>query len=137
MSSSLLPPSGGLASNVMTLIETLLRLVGVRFSMAVLEFSEARDNFFRVLLLGAVALLASVFALLSMSGMIVALAWEALGWRIFLILFFVYLVLTLAMVWKARSLIASGKIGLPVTLAELKKDRAALFDEVRDQDHRA
>ena len=106
----------------------------MRFSMAMLELSEARDSFFRVLLLAALALLASVFALLSMSGMIVALTWEALGWRIFLILFLVYLLLTVAMVWKARNLIASGRIGLPATLAELKKDRAALFDGLRDQD---
>ena len=136
MSSSVLPPNGGIALNVMTIIKSLLKLVGVRFAMAAMEFSDARDAFARVLLLGAIALLTSAFALLSISGMVVALTWETLGWRIFLMLFLVYLLLTIALLWKVRSIIASGKIGLPVTLAELKKDRAVLFDELGDSDHK-
>jgi hypothetical protein len=67
---------------------------------------------------------------------IVVLAWEALGWRIFLILFLGYLLLTLVLLWRARSIIASGKIGLPLTLAELKKDRVVFFDEQGDPDCR-
>jgi uncharacterized membrane protein YqjE len=137
MSSSVLPPDGGLASNAATLIESLLRLIGVRFSMAILELAEARDTLVRVLLLGAVALIAAVFALLSVSGMVVVLAWAALGWRIFLLLFLFYLLLTIALLLKARSLIVSGKIGLPVTLAELKKDRVAIFNEVGYPDSKA
>jgi uncharacterized membrane protein YqjE len=61
--------------------------------------------------------------------MIVALAWDAMGWRILLVLFLAYLLLALGMLWKARSIIASGQIGLPTTLAELQKDRAALLDQ--------
>ena len=68
--------------------------------------------------------------------MIVVLAWEALGWRIFLILFFAYLLLTIYLLWSVRNIIASGKIGLPLTLAELKKDRVVIFDEQGDPDCR-
>ena len=32
------------------------------------------------------------------------------------------------MLWKARDIIVSGQIGLPMTLAELQKDREALVD---------
>jgi uncharacterized membrane protein YqjE len=104
--------------------------------MAAVEFSDARDAFLRMLLLGVFALIASAFALLSISGMIVALAWEALGWRILMIMFLVYFLLTMIFLWRARAIIASGKIGLPVTLAEMKKDRAALFGEQGDTDYR-
>ena len=136
MSSSVQPPHGGLASNAAAILDGVLKLLGVRFSMAIMEFADARAAFFQVLLLGAGALLASTFALLSISGMIVVLAWEALGWRIFLILFFAYLLLTIYLLWSVRNIIASGKIGLPLTLAELKKDRVVIFDEQGDPDCR-
>jgi len=104
--------------------------------MATVELADARDAFLQVLLLGAFALLASAFALLSISGIIVVLAWEALGWHILMILFLTYLLLAMILLWRARGIIASGKIGLPVTLAELKKDRGALFGEQDDTDYR-
>ena len=136
MNSSVRPPNDGLASNAMTVIKNVLKLAGVRFSMATVEFADARDAFLRVLLLGVFALLALAFAFLSISGVIVVLAWEALGWRILMILFFVYLLLTMILLWRARGIIASGKIGLPVTLTEMKKDRAALFGERDDSECR-
>jgi uncharacterized membrane protein YqjE len=64
--------------------------------------------------------------------MIVVLAWDTLGWRVFLILCIGYLLITIVLLWRAHSIIASGKIGLPVTLAELKKDRVILSDEQGD-----
>jgi uncharacterized membrane protein YqjE len=136
MNASAEPPGSGLASNVGTLIASVLKLIGVRLSMAVMELADARDAVLRVLLLGALAVLAAAFALLSLSAMIVALAWDAMGWRILLILFLAYLLLAIGMLWKARSIIASGQIGLPTTLAELEKDRAALLDQNDDTEQR-
>jgi uncharacterized membrane protein YqjE len=136
MNASAEPPGSGLASNVSTMIASVLKLIGVRLSMAVMELADARDAVLRVLLLGALAVLAAAFALLSLSAMIVALAWDAMGWRILLILFLAYLLLAIGMLWKARSIIASGQIGLPTTLAELEKDRAALLDQHDDTEQR-
>jgi uncharacterized membrane protein YqjE len=136
MNASAEPPGSGLASNVGTLIASVLKLIGVRLSMAVMELADARDAVLRVLLLGALAVLAAAFALLSLSAMIVALAWDAMGWRILLILFLAYLLLAIGMLWKARSIIASGQIGLPTTLAELEKDRAALLDQHDDTEQK-
>jgi uncharacterized membrane protein YqjE len=136
MNASAVPPGGGLASNVGTMFASVLKLIGVRLSMAVMELADARDAVLRVLLLGALAVLAAAFALLSLSAMIVALAWDAMGWRILLILFLAYLLLAVGMLWKARSIIASGQIGLPTTLAELEKDRAALLDQYDDTEQK-
>lgn len=136
MNASAVPPGGGLASNVGTMAASVLKLIGVRLSMAVMELADARDAVLRVLLLGALAVLAAAFALLSLSAMIVALAWDAMGWRILLILFLAYLLLAVGMLWKARSIIASGQIGLPTTLAELEKDRAALLDQYDDAEQK-
>lgn len=128
MNASAVPPGGGLASTAGAILSSVLKLIGVRLSMAVLELGAARNAVFRVLLLAALAVLAAAFALLSVSAMIVALAWDALGWRILLVLFLAYLLLSIAMLWRARNIILSGEIGLPMTLAELKKDREALVD---------
>lgn len=136
MNSSSRSPSDDLSFKVMTVIKSALRLAGVRFSMATIELAEARDTFLRVVLLGMLALITLVFALLSLSGLIVVLAWETLGWRILMILFLAYLLLTLVVLWRARGVIATGKLGLPVTFAEMKKDRAVLFGEQGDSDHR-
>jgi uncharacterized membrane protein YqjE len=136
MNASAEPPASGLASNIGTMITSVLKLIGVRLSMAVMELADARDAVLRVLLLGALAVLAAAFALLSLSAMIIALAWDAMGWRILLILFLAYLLLTLGMLWKARSIIASGQIGFPTTLAELEKDRAALLDQHDDTEQK-
>jgi uncharacterized membrane protein YqjE len=125
MNASASSPSG-LASSAGTVVSSVLKLIGVRLSMAMLELADARDAVFRVVLLAALAVLASAFALLSLSALLVALMWDALGWRILLILFVAYLALALGMLWRARSIIASGQIGLPITLAELQKDRHAL-----------
>ena len=136
MNSSSRSPSDDLSFKVMTVIKSALRLAGVRFSMATIELAEARDTFLRVVLLGMLALITLVFALLSLSGLIVVLAWETLGWRILMILFLAYLLLTLVVLWRARGVIATGKLGLPVTFAEIKKDRAVLFGEQGDPDYR-
>jgi uncharacterized membrane protein YqjE len=136
MKSSSRSPSDDLSFKVMTVIKSALRLAGVRFSMATIELAEARDTFLRVVLLGMLALITLVFALLSLSGLIVVLAWETLGWRILMILFLAYLLLTLVVLWRARGVIATGKLGLPVTFAEMKKDRAVLFGEQGDPDYR-
>ena len=128
MNASAVPPGGGLASTAGAVLSSVLKLIGVRLSMAVLGLGAARNAVFRVLLLAALAVLAAAFALLSVSAMIVALAWDALGWRILLVLFLAYLLLSIAMLWRARNIVLSGQIGLPMTLAELKKDREALVD---------
>jgi len=113
---------------------SVLKLIGVRLSMAMLELADARDAVFRVLLLAALSVLVGAFALLSFSALIVALMWDALGWRILLILFVAYSALALGMLWKARGIIMSGQIGLPMTLAELRKDRDALSGADHDSE---
>jgi uncharacterized membrane protein YqjE len=136
MSKPVPPPDAGVASTAVTVVGSVLKLAGVRFSMAIMEFSEARDAFLRVLLLIAIALILSALALLSISAMIVVLTWDALGWRILLIFFIGYLMLAISVLGIARSIIASGKIGFPVTMAELKKDREVLFNDCGETDRR-
>jgi uncharacterized membrane protein YqjE len=116
----LLNSAGGLAGSV-------LKLFGVRASFALLELADARDALLRVLLLGAVALAAALLGLVCLSALVVVLFWDALGWRILLILAVAYAALAALLMQRAMRIVAEGRLGLPVTMAELDKDRAAIF----------
>ncbi len=122
-------PEPGLFSSATAIAGNVLKLLGVRASLATLELADARDAALSVLLLGAAALGAAALALVSLSALIVMLAWEALGWRILLILFLAYLALAAWLFARARAIVASGRIGMPLTLSELRKDREAVFGE--------
>ncbi len=125
------PSSGtGLFSSAGTLVSSVLKLAGVRVSYAVLELADARDALLRVLLLGAAALGVAALAALCLSALLVALFWDSLGWRILLILFVLYAVLSVWLLRCALRIVNEGQIGLPVTMAELQKDRAALMGDV-------
>lgn len=122
-------PESGLFSSTSAIVGNALKLLGVRASLASLELADARDAALRVLLLGAAALGAAALSLVCLSALVVMLTWDALGWRILLILFLTYLALAAVLLWRAHAIVSSGQIGLPLTLSELQKDRAALFDE--------
>lgn len=119
----------GVLSSAGGLAGSLLKLVGVRFSYAMLEMADARDALLRVFLLGAAALAASLLALISLSALLVLVFWETLGWATLLILVVVYAALAALLLQRAARIVAEGQIGLPVTLAELQKDRAAIFGD--------
>lgn len=122
------PAAPGLAANARTLAASLLGLLRVRSSLAVLELADARDALLQVLFMGAAALLLSGFALACLTALVVALCWNALGWGILLVLFLVYAGIAAMLLQRARAIVASGRIGLPVTLEELRKDRDALSE---------
>lgn len=130
-------PEPGLIASATAMAGNSLKLLGVRASLAMLELADARDALLRVLLLGAAALGAAALALISVSALIVMLCWDTLGWRILLILSVAYLALAAILLGRARAIIASGRIGLPLTLSELRKDRAALLGEEQDEEEGA
>ncbi len=121
------PRAPGLLAGMASFMSSLARLFGARASYAMLELGDARDALLRVLLLGAAALGAGALALVALSALLVVLSWEALGWRILLILFIVYGIAAWLLLQRAARIVAEGQIGLPVTMAELRKDREALF----------
>lgn len=122
------PASPGLAANARLLLGSLIGLARTRSSLAVLELADARDALLQVLFIGAAALLLSGFALACLSALVAVLCWDALGWGILLVLFLVYAGIALVLLQRARAIVASGRIGLPATMEELRKDREALAE---------
>lgn len=117
----------GLMGGISGLAKNLFGLVVSRVELAALELSEVRNHVIELLAIFAGAVLAVWFALAYGTAMIVALAWDAMGWKILLVMFLVFLVITAVLVAKGLAMLKQGKLAFPETMNELRADRDALM----------
>lgn len=117
----MLASAAGIAKNALALLLARLELAGI-------ELADARDALFHLLLLTGCGLLAAGFALAFWTALIVVLTWDVMGWSILLLFGVAYTLLAWWFLQRAQTAIAQGKLGLPATMTELKRDREALFD---------
>ena len=117
----------GLMGGISGLAKNLFGLIVARVELAALEMSEVRNHVIELLALFAGAVLATWFALAYGTAMIVALAWDAMGWKILLVLFLVFLIITAVLVMKGMAMLKQGKLAFPETMNELRHDRDALL----------
>lgn len=117
----------GLIGSLAGVCRNTARLVLSRIELAALELSEVREHLVRLSVVFALALVAGWFAVAFTTATVVYLAWEAIGWKILLILAAAFIVITLWLVMMARGLLKQDKLALPVTMAELKADRDMLL----------
>lgn len=120
-SPGMLSSAAGIAKNALALLLARLELAGI-------ELADARDALFGLLLLTGCGLLAAGFALAFWTALIVVLTWEVMGWSILLLFGVAYTVLAWWFLHRVQTAIRQGKLGLPETMTELKRDREALFD---------
>lgn len=120
-------PGPGLMVGVTGLAKNIFGLALSRMELAALELSEARNHAMALLAVFALAILSAWFALAFGTVMIVALAWNTMGWTILLVMFLVFLAATAAFVVKTRAMLKEGKLRLPETMNELKNDREMLL----------
>lgn len=119
--------SPGLLGGITGLAKNLFGLVVSRMELAALELAEVRNHVIELVVIFAVAVLATWFALAYGTATIVALAWDEMGWKILLVMFAVFAVLTLVLVLKGLSLLKQGKLAFPETMKELRNDRDMLM----------
>lgn len=117
----------GLMGGVSSLMKSLFGLVVSRLELAALELSEVRNHLIELVALFGAAILAIWFAIAYGTATIVALAWDEMGWKILLILFVVFLVITGILVAKGLALLKQNKLSFPATMKELKNDRDMLL----------
>ncbi|MBG7620953.1 phage holin family protein [Herbaspirillum sp. AP02] len=117
----------GLTAGLLGLAKNLLGLIISRIELASLEMSEIGANLLRFAVIFVLAAVGLWFAIAFWSVLIVMLAWDAWGWKILALLGLVFSVATVGLVWYARSILQQGKLSLPQTMAELRKDRDALL----------
>jgi uncharacterized membrane protein YqjE len=124
----------GLGATTRDLIQNIIGLIAARLSLAALELSEARDAALLVIALALSAFMAASFAVITLSALLVVLTWDALGWRIVLILTLAYAGIAVVLVKQIRRIIYEGRLGFPATVAELKKDSEVLMRKSRTGD---
>ena len=117
----------GLMGGLTGLAKNLFGLVVSRVELAAVELSEVRNHVIELVAIFAGAALAVWFALAYGTATIVALAWESMGWKILLIMFAVFAVITAILVWKGLAMLKQGKLAFPETMNELKNDREMLL----------
>lgn len=117
----------GLMGGLTGLAKNLFGLLVSRMELAALELSEVRNHVMALLAVFALAVICSWFAIAYGTAIIVALAWEAMGWKILLILFLVFVAITAALGFKAMAMLKEGKLAFPETMNELKNDRDMLL----------
>ena len=117
----------GLMGGISGLAKNLFGLIVSRVELAALEMSEVRNHVIELLAIFAGAVLAVWFALAYGTATIMALAWDAMGWKILLVLFLVFLVITAVLVAKGLAMLKQGKLAFPETMNELRADRDALM----------
>jgi len=119
--------SPGLIGGITGLAKNLFGLIVSRAELAALELTEVRNHAIELIVIFAMAALATWFALAYGTATIVMLAWDDLGWKILLIMFIVFLLITAALVAKGLSMLKQGKLSFPETMKELRNDRDMLM----------
>jgi uncharacterized membrane protein YqjE len=117
----------GLMGGLSGLMKNLFGLLMSRVELAALELAEVRNHLIELIALFAGAVLAAWFAIAFGTATIVAAAWEAMGWKILLIMFLVFAVITAGLVFKGLSMLKQNKLAFPETMNELKNDRDMLL----------
>lgn len=117
----------GLVAGLGGVAKNLFGLLVSRIELAACELGEARNNLARLLLIGALGVLALWLGAACWTALVVVLAWDALGWKILLLVAIFYTLLALAILYRARSMLEQDKLSMPATLAELRGDRDALL----------
>jgi len=119
--------SPGLMGGITGLAKNLFGLLVSRVELAAIELTEVRNHAIELIALFACGALAAVFALAYGTGLIVALAWDAMGWKILLVMFLVFLAIAVGLVMKGLSMLKQGKLSFPATMKELQHDRDMLL----------
>ena len=117
----------GLMGGISGLAKNLFGLIVSRVELAALEMSEVRQHLIELVAIFVGAVLAVWFALAYGTATIVMLAWDSWGWKILLVMFLVFLAITVALVMRGLALLKQGKLAIPETMNELRNDRDSLL----------
>jgi uncharacterized membrane protein YqjE len=119
--------SPGLVAGVIAIARNAFGLVFNRIELAALEISEVRANLIKLCVIFALCIVAAWFAIAYWSALVVVLAWDTMGWKVLLLLAGAFTAAGAGLFLYARAMIAHGKLSMPATMDELRKDRDALL----------
>jgi uncharacterized membrane protein YqjE len=117
---SVLESATGLARNALGLLLS-------RVELAAIELGEVRTQLLKLVLLGALGVVAAWFAIAWWSVLVAVLAWPLMGWKILALLALLFTVAAVLIGRRVLAILREDKLNLPATMAELRKDRDALL----------
>lgn len=120
-------PRLGLLGGLAAMVRNTLGLALCRLELAAMELAEVRTVVLKLAVLFGLGLLAAFFAIACWTGLVIVLAWDSLGWKILAIVATVFTLAAIALALTARSMLAEGRLSLPITMTELRNDRDALL----------
>jgi uncharacterized membrane protein YqjE len=104
-----------------------------RMELAALELGEVRSALLRLLLVGALAIVAIWFAVAYWTALIVYLSWNALGWKILPIVAVVFSLIGYALLRHVHGMVEEGRLSMSATMAELRADRDMLLRQANEK----
>lgn len=116
----------GLRASLVALARNASGLLLCRLELLGLELAGFTHQLLQLLLLGALAVLCVACSLGLLLTLLIYLAWPSLGWLILPLLALLFLVLAAGLLFWVQRLLRSEPLSLPLTLAELRQDRAQL-----------
>jgi uncharacterized membrane protein YqjE len=116
-----------LAGSVINIAKNIFGLLLSRIELASLELAEARSHLLKLVLIFIIGMITVWFAVAYWTMLVVFLTWEALGWKILLIIAALFTLLALGLFRYATYILRQGTLSLPATMAELRNDRDALL----------
>lgn len=117
----------GLISGLASLGRNMFGLMMSRIELAALELAEIRVNVLKLAVLFALGVIAAWFAVAYWTALIVYLSWPSLGWKILLIIAVIATAAAVGVLFYVQSLLKQGKLSMPATMEELRKDHDALL----------
>jgi uncharacterized membrane protein YqjE len=117
----------GLIAGVGDLVRNLYGLLSSRLELAAVELAQIRSNVLKMAALAALAVVLAFFAIGFWLGLLVYLSWDALGWKILLILAVICTAIVVAILLYVLGLIRNGGLSMPATMEELRNDQDALL----------
>lgn len=120
-------PANSLIGGLAGMAKNIFGLLMSRLELAAVELGQVKANLLQLLLISAFGMIAAWFALVFWSGLLVFLTWDALGWKILMIVAAIFTAIAVALFLYAKSMLKDGHLSMPATLAELRHDRDALL----------
>lgn len=123
------PPNDrpGLIGGLTDLAKNMFGLVMSRIELAAVELAEIRTNLLKLAVLFALGIIIAFFAVGYWTALLVFVTWDALGWKILLIVALACTVIAAGILFYIQSLIQQGKLAMPATMQELRNDHDALL----------
>jgi uncharacterized membrane protein YqjE len=120
------PASGSLRASVARLADALLGSMGTRIELATVEYAEERDRIGQQLALLVAGIGCLLFAVLFLASAIVAWYWDTHRFAAFAGVILVFAAMGAFLLWRRSEVAQTAGTPFAATLAELRKDRAAL-----------